>query len=240
MSHCDETTLALAALGEDIPADEAAHLHSCTQCTADVAELIEVVALGREAPAELPEVPDHIWAGIRRELALTGAPDGSDAASSTAGTPPVPGDPGTFPPAVVPIDGGAPVARCGALPRSLQRRARSLAARWCGPQSIGAVAKGRASSSSPRPCLRRCPTRPFPPLARRPSWTASTAKWSGSMPGPTGRRRFLRGLAAGRGADQAGRPRRAARGFGRYIHHPARHVDCRLPRRGHLPGGLRR
>ena len=29
MSHCDGTTLALAALGEDIPADEAAHLHSC-------------------------------------------------------------------------------------------------------------------------------------------------------------------------------------------------------------------
>lgn len=79
MSHCDETTLALAALGEDIPSDEAAHLHSCAQCTADVAELVEVVTLGREAPAELPEVPDHVWAGIRQELSLVGAPDGSDA-----------------------------------------------------------------------------------------------------------------------------------------------------------------
>jgi hypothetical protein len=78
MSHCDETTLALAALGEDIPSDEAAHLHSCAQCTADVAELVEVVILGREAPAELPEVPDHVWAGIRQELSLAGAPDGSD------------------------------------------------------------------------------------------------------------------------------------------------------------------
>ena len=74
MSHCDETTLALAALGEDIPADEAAHLHSCAQCTADVAELLEVVTLGREAPAELPEVPDHVWAGIRQELALARRP----------------------------------------------------------------------------------------------------------------------------------------------------------------------
>lgn len=79
MSHCDETTLALAALGEDIPSDEAAHLHSCAQCTADVAELVEVVTLGREAPAELPEVPDHVWAGIRQELSLGWAPDGSDA-----------------------------------------------------------------------------------------------------------------------------------------------------------------
>jgi hypothetical protein len=79
MSQCDETTLALAALGEDIPAEESAHLQSCSLCTADVAELIEIVTLGREAPAELPEVPDHVWAGIHRELALMGAPDGSDA-----------------------------------------------------------------------------------------------------------------------------------------------------------------
>ncbi len=81
MSHCDETTLALAALGEDIPADEAAHLHGCSLCTADVAELIEVVTLGREAPAELPAVPDHVWAGIRQELSLAGAPAGSDTES---------------------------------------------------------------------------------------------------------------------------------------------------------------
>jgi hypothetical protein len=79
MSHCDETTLALAALGEDIPADASAHLQSCSLCMADVAELAEIVTLGREAPAELPEVPDHVWAGIGKELSLVGAPDGSDA-----------------------------------------------------------------------------------------------------------------------------------------------------------------
>jgi hypothetical protein len=86
MSHCDETTLALAALGEDIPADEAAHLNSCAQCTADLAELIEVVTLGREAPAELPEVPEHVWAGIRQELSLAAAPDGPDATQSNVRT----------------------------------------------------------------------------------------------------------------------------------------------------------
>ena len=95
MSHCDETTLALAALGEDIPADEAAHLHSCDQCTADVAELIELVTLGREAPSELAEVPDDVWIGIRRELALHGAPDGSDPLAVATTPPPAatPSDP---------------------------------------------------------------------------------------------------------------------------------------------------
>ena len=99
MLHCDETTLALAALGEDIPADEAEHLHSCTLCATDVAELIEVVTLGREAPAELPDVPDHIWAGIRQELSLAGAPDGHDVMSSNIRTLP--------PPASTPADPGA-------------------------------------------------------------------------------------------------------------------------------------
>jgi hypothetical protein len=98
MSHCDETTLALAALGEDIPSDEAAHLHSCAQCTADLAELIEVVTLGREAPAELADVPDRVWAGIRQDLALAGAPDGADDAHSNVRTLPsradMPADPG--------------------------------------------------------------------------------------------------------------------------------------------------
>ena len=88
MSHCDGTTLALAALGEDIPADEAAHLHSCTLCTTDVAELIEVVTLVREAPAELPEVPDRVWAGIQRELRQ--APDGSDSQHSNVRLLPAP------------------------------------------------------------------------------------------------------------------------------------------------------
>ena len=113
MSHCDETTLALAALGEDIPADEAAHLHSCAQCTADVAELIEVVTLGREAPAELPEVPDHVWAGIRQELALAGAPDGSDDAHSNVRSLPAP--------TVVPADPGAGSGDSNVVPLDRRR-----------------------------------------------------------------------------------------------------------------------
>jgi len=78
MLHCDPTTLALVALGEQVDPDESAHLESCEQCLADVAELIEVVSVGREAPSELPVVPERVWAGIRSELALDRAPDGID------------------------------------------------------------------------------------------------------------------------------------------------------------------
>jgi hypothetical protein len=74
-----------------------------------VAELVEVVTLGREAPAELPEVPDHVWAGIRHELSLAGAPDGSDAHPNVR-TLTQPGLPQSTPPAatgdsnVIPLD----------------------------------------------------------------------------------------------------------------------------------------
>jgi hypothetical protein len=78
MSHCDPTILALAALGEDIDADDAAHLESCEICLADAAELTEVVTAGRAAPLELPEVPAGVWASIQQELALDRAPDGDD------------------------------------------------------------------------------------------------------------------------------------------------------------------
>lgn len=85
MSHCDPTTLALAALGEDIPAEDAAHVQTCDQCRAEVADLAAVVSIGREAPAELPEVPDHVWASIQQELGLSQGPGGAGSGGSAAG-----------------------------------------------------------------------------------------------------------------------------------------------------------
>lgn len=73
MSHPDATTLALAALGEEIAAADAAHLASCPSCRDEVAELAELVAIGREAPSDLPELPDRVWTGIQEELGLTTA-----------------------------------------------------------------------------------------------------------------------------------------------------------------------
>lgn len=70
MSHCDPSTLALAALGERVDGADEEHLASCPTCSMDAAELVEVVTLAREAPALLPEVPERVWAGITTELDL--------------------------------------------------------------------------------------------------------------------------------------------------------------------------
>jgi hypothetical protein len=90
MSHCDPTTLALAALGEDLSPQDAAHLESCEHCLADTAELIEVVTIARDAPKELPAVPERVWAAIASDLGLASAPDGAEVLSMPAprvGTP---------------------------------------------------------------------------------------------------------------------------------------------------------
>ncbi len=109
MSHCEPTTLALVALGEDIPAEDAAHLASCEACLAEAAELAGIVTVGREAPIELPEVPTHVWEQITAELGHIPdrAPDGDDRSGgvTTLPTRPAPADaePELAPAAVVPL-----------------------------------------------------------------------------------------------------------------------------------------
>jgi hypothetical protein len=113
MSHCDPTTLALVALGEDIDAADAGHLERCEQCLTEAAELTEVVTLGREAPLELTPAPDHVWAGISAELGLRGAPDGSMAGRVLALPSPAP----------VPVAATAPpVADATVVPLRPRRR----------------------------------------------------------------------------------------------------------------------
>ena len=86
MSHYDETTLALLALGEtQATADNAAHLSTCTRCRADVDQLSAVVATSRAIQdSDYPVAPpaavwDRIIAEIQRDDAPT-ASDGSVAA----------------------------------------------------------------------------------------------------------------------------------------------------------------
>jgi anti-sigma-K factor RskA len=76
VSHYDDTTLALLALGEtQATADNAAHLTTCAQCRTEVEQLGAVVATGREIqdgdyPVEPPAaVWDRIVAEIRRDQA---------------------------------------------------------------------------------------------------------------------------------------------------------------------------
>ena len=84
LQHCTPEDLALAALGEPLPADEAAHLTSCAACAAEVASLrrgVEALAIPEFAahgPAVAP--PAHVWAAI---AAATGVPPAAPVSSST-------------------------------------------------------------------------------------------------------------------------------------------------------------
>ncbi|HEY4630885.1 MAG TPA: ABC transporter substrate-binding protein, partial [Blastococcus sp.] len=91
MQHCTPEHLALAALREPLPADDAAHLAACAQCRAEVRSLQRsVVAVAvPEFAASVPPVapPPRVWEAI---AAATGVPTGSPPAAgeSPAAEPP--------------------------------------------------------------------------------------------------------------------------------------------------------
>lgn len=68
MPHCTPEQLALAALGEPLPAADAAHLASCAPCTAEVASLrrsVDAVAVPQlAAPDTAVPPPPHVWEAI--------------------------------------------------------------------------------------------------------------------------------------------------------------------------------
>jgi hypothetical protein len=79
VQHCSPEDLALAALGEELPAEQADHLAGCADCTAEVTSLRRAVdALDT---ADLPEddgpaipVPDRVWAAIAAQTGVSTAP----------------------------------------------------------------------------------------------------------------------------------------------------------------------
>lgn len=103
MEHSTPELLALAALREPLPADDAAHLASCEQCRAEVASLqrvvdaLEVPAFAAQGAPVTP--PPRVWDAIAE---ATGVP-----AAATA----VPGAPTGVPgaPTSVPAAGPAPL-----------------------------------------------------------------------------------------------------------------------------------
>lgn len=71
MPHIDPDSVALAALGEPLPAADRAHLADCADCAREVASLAATVAVGRAAGGEPPvPAPDAVWERIRGELGL--------------------------------------------------------------------------------------------------------------------------------------------------------------------------
>lgn len=72
MRHVDPDLLADVALGEPAPGKVAAHIESCTQCTAELAALGKVVSTGRELNGGevLVEPPPHVWDGVARATGI--------------------------------------------------------------------------------------------------------------------------------------------------------------------------
>ncbi|MGR7024788.1 anti-sigma factor [Geodermatophilus sp. URMC 62] len=119
MPHCTPEELALAALGEPLAADDAAHLAGCARCREEVARLrrpVLALALPELADPGPPVAPPPgLWAGIAAATGVGAAPrpDVVAASAPPAGpvpdVPPVPvlgpaaGVPGPTPAPVVPL-----------------------------------------------------------------------------------------------------------------------------------------
>ncbi|MGY1815110.1 anti-sigma factor [Blastococcus sp. SYSU D00820] len=94
--HCTPEDLALAALGEPLPADDTAHLTGCAACTAEVASLrraVDALAVPEFAASAPPVAPPaSVWAAI---AAATGVDDAPSAppAPAPAPTPAPPPEP---------------------------------------------------------------------------------------------------------------------------------------------------
>ncbi|SDC35502.1 Anti-sigma-K factor rskA [Geodermatophilus telluris] len=107
MRHCTPEDLGLAALGEPLPADEAAHLAGCARCGDEVAALrrgVEALAVPElAAPGPPVAPPPGLWAGIAAATGVGVAPRAHVVAASAppAGvpdSPPLPVGAGPVPP----------------------------------------------------------------------------------------------------------------------------------------------
>ncbi|MGY1741263.1 MULTISPECIES: anti-sigma factor domain-containing protein [unclassified Blastococcus] len=76
--HCTPEDLALAALGEPLPAEDAAHLAGCPACTDEVAGLrrgVEALAIPEfAAPGAAVAPPPHVWTAIAAATGVRAAP----------------------------------------------------------------------------------------------------------------------------------------------------------------------
>ena len=83
MPHSTPEQLALAALGEPLPAADAAHLAGCAQCAAEVASLrrpVDVLAVP-ELSGTAPDVapPPQVWTAIAAATGVSAAPPSAGA-----------------------------------------------------------------------------------------------------------------------------------------------------------------
>jgi anti-sigma-K factor RskA len=76
--HCTPEQLALAALHEPLPPDDASHLETCAQCQAEVASLrrsVDALAVPElAAPGAAVAPPPAVWAAIAAATGVSAAP----------------------------------------------------------------------------------------------------------------------------------------------------------------------
>jgi hypothetical protein len=78
VQHCTPEQLALAALREPLPADDAAHLESCERCRAEVASLqraVDALAVPQlAAPVASVPPPPRVWDAITAATGISATP----------------------------------------------------------------------------------------------------------------------------------------------------------------------
>jgi anti-sigma-K factor RskA len=83
VQHCTPELLALAALRETLPADDAAHLAACDECRAEVASLqraVDAVAVPQlAAPGSSVPPPPHVWDAIAAATGISATPSAAPA-----------------------------------------------------------------------------------------------------------------------------------------------------------------
>ena len=94
MEHCEPEQLALAALGEPLPSDDAAHLASCETCRAEVTSLrrgVDLLAVP-EFAASGPSIPPpaHVWEAIAAATGMDVSPASVPAEPAVPAVPPAP------------------------------------------------------------------------------------------------------------------------------------------------------
>ena len=92
MQHCTPETLALAALREPLPQDDAAHLDGCAACRAEVASLqrsVDALAVPEFAASVAPVAPPpSVWGAIAAATGVSAAPHTETAPEPVLDTPP--------------------------------------------------------------------------------------------------------------------------------------------------------
>lgn len=87
--HTDPELLSLMALGEDVGTDEERrHVQTCRQCAAELAELQQLIAVGRSVSEEITIVTPSadVWARICQELDFDVTPHSASARSADPAT----------------------------------------------------------------------------------------------------------------------------------------------------------